>query len=109
MVKVSLERSGYRVVEASDGEEAIRFLQTYRGPLELLVSDVVMPNLGGRQLAEQVQAMRPGVKVLFLSGYTDDAVLKHGINHAEFNFLQKPFSPITLANTVRQILDSDQP
>jgi two-component system cell cycle sensor histidine kinase/response regulator CckA len=109
LVKVSLERSGYRVVEASDGEEAIRFLQTYQGPLDLLVSDVVMPNLGGRQLAEQVQAMRPTVKVLFLSGYTDDAVLKHGINHAEFNFLQKPFSPAALANTVRRILDEPGP
>jgi signal transduction histidine kinase/CheY-like chemotaxis protein len=109
LVKVSLERSGYCVMEASDGEEAIRFLQTYGGPLDLLVSDVVMPNLGGRQLAEQVQAMRPEVKVLFLSGYTDDAVLKHGINHSEFNFLQKPFSPITLATMVRQILDRDSP
>ena len=109
LVRVALERSGYRVVEACDGEEAIRFLQGYSGPLDLLVSDVVMPNIGGRELAQLVEVMRPGVKVLFLSGYTDDAVLKHGINHAELNFLQKPFSPFALATAVRQILDQDAP
>ena len=105
LARIALQRSGYKVLEAGDGEEAIRFLQGYDGRLDLLVSDVVMPNLGGRELSQRVDrdaARRPGV---FLSGYTDDAVLKHGINEAELNFLQKPFSPAALANAVRQILD----
>jgi two-component system cell cycle sensor histidine kinase/response regulator CckA len=65
-----------------------------------------MPHFGGRQLAELVMALRPGVRVLFLSGYTDDAVVRHGVQGAEFAFLQKPFTPATLAAKVREVLDA---
>ena len=97
--------SGYQVLEAGDGEEAVRVLRNYDGPLHLLVSDIVMPRIGGRELARLVVAIRPGVKVLYLSGYTDDAVVKLGIVDAELNFLQKPFSAATLATAVRRVLD----
>ena len=93
------------VVEAANGEEALRLLRAYDGQLPLLVSDIVMPQIGGRELARLVDAIRPGVKVLYLSGYTDDAVLRLGIVDAELNFLQKPFSPATLAAAVRGVLD----
>ncbi len=102
---IALQRCGYRVIEAADGEEALRLLRAYAGPLHLLVSDIVMPQIGGRELARLVDAIRPGVKVLYLSGYTDDAVLRLGIVDAELNFLQKPFSPATLAAAVRRVLD----
>ena len=70
-----------------------------------MVSDVVMPGLGGRQLAERLVVLHPEMKVLFLSGYTDDAVVRHGILEAEVNFLQKPFRPTALAARVREVQD----
>lgn len=100
-----LQSCGYTVIEARDGVEAIRVAQGHDGSIHLVVSDVVMPLLGGRQLAEQLEATRPGLKILFLSGYTDDAVIRHGILQAETAFLQKPFSPAALAQKVRSVLD----
>lgn len=73
--------------------------------VRLLVTDVVMPGMGGPKLAEMLQASHPNLKVLFLSGYTDDAVVRHGVLRADVAFLQKPFSPKALANMVRQTLD----
>jgi len=69
-------------------------------------TDIIMPGLGGRQVAERLQALHPGAKVLYLSGYTDDAVVRHGIIHAQVNFLQKPFTPVALAQKVRATLDA---
>jgi len=100
-----LQSCGYTVLEATNGLEAIRVAEDHKEPIHLVVSDVVMPLLGGRQLAEQLEAMRPGLKILFLSGYTDDAVIRHGILQADFAFLQKPFSPSALAQKVRNVLD----
>jgi PAS domain S-box-containing protein len=100
-----LEGLGYRVLTAADGAEARAVTAAHPEPLDLLVTDVVMPHQSGRQLAEALQAQRPGLKVLFMSGYTEDAVVRHGVRSAEAAILHKPFSPAALAHQVRQILD----
>jgi two-component system, cell cycle sensor histidine kinase and response regulator CckA len=99
-----LASCGYTVLEAKDGRDAVRVADGHPGKIDLLVSDVVMPHLGGRQLAERLAAGRSGLKVLFVSGYTDDAVVRHGVG-SEFAFLPKPFTPAGLARKVREVLD----
>jgi CheY-like chemotaxis protein len=101
-----LERCGYQVLQAADGEEALRHAREYAGEIDLLVSDVVMPHLGGRQLADSMLAVRPRMRVLFVSGYTDDEVLLHGVVHADVAMLQKPYSLVALAQMVRKVLDA---
>jgi PAS domain S-box-containing protein len=100
-----LQSCGYTVLTAEDGLEAIRKAEEYPGAIDLLISDVVMPHCGGRAVADRVAAMKPGVKVLFVSGYTDDAVVRHGIVEAEAAFLQKPYSSASLAQKAREVLD----
>jgi two-component system cell cycle sensor histidine kinase/response regulator CckA len=100
-----LTACGYSVMEAENGRDAVLLIENYLGPLDLLISDVVMPHLGGRQLAEKIVDLRPGIKTLFLSGYSNDAVITHGVLQAEFAFLQKPFTPSGLAMKVRDVLD----
>lgn len=101
-----LQRCGYRVLEATNGQEALQRVAQHPETIHLLVTDVVMPHMGGRELAEQVMQCCPDCRVLFLSGYTDDAILHHGVQSAEYAFLQKPFAPSTLAQTVRAVLDA---
>ncbi len=98
--------SGYTVLEAADGQKALQLLEGHKGPIDLVLSDVVMPHLGGRQLVERLREMRPGLKVLFMSGYTDDAVVRHGVLEADYAFLQKPFTSTVLAQKVRAVLDA---
>ena len=100
-----LQRYGYTVLEAENGDEALDVAARYRETIHLLVTDVVMPGLGGRVLAERLLALRPDVKVLFLSGYTDDAIVRHGVAQDQVAFLQKPFSPVSLGKKVRAVLD----
>jgi PAS domain S-box-containing protein len=103
--RLALETQGYRVVAAGSGREALDLLQVQPGGIDLMVTDVVMPEMSGRELADAVRAARPGTKVLFVSGYTDDAVVRHGVRNATDAFLQKPFTPLGLARKVRAVLD----
>jgi len=105
VARISLEMQGYTVLEADGGAEAARHAKEHPGEIHLLVSDVVMPEMGGRQLLEAVRQHRPGVRVLFMSGYTDDAVLLHGVIEATDAFIHKPFTPLALARKVREVID----
>jgi two-component system cell cycle sensor histidine kinase/response regulator CckA len=104
LVRTILEQRGYTVLEAADGHEAIGICEDYRGEIHLLVSDVVMPLMSGPELAARLLRLRPSLRTLFLSGYTDEAVNAHGVI-AGANFLQKPFKPVDLAARVRDVLD----
>ena len=106
IARLSLEMQGYVVLEADGGAAAVKLAGQHPGEIHLLVSDVVMPEMGGRQLVEAVRRHRPDVRVLFMSGYTDDAVLVHGVEEATDAFLQKPFTPLGLARKVREVLDA---
>ena len=100
-----LRASGYTVLEARSGHEALLLCERHQGPLDLLLTDVVMPRMSGRELAERLGPLRPDVSVLYMSGYTDDAVIRHGVQGAGTAFLQKPFSPAALVQRVRETLD----
>jgi signal transduction histidine kinase len=101
-----LESRGYSVLEARRGVEALRLAAGYAGPIHLLLTDVVMPDMGGKALAEQITATRPEMKVVYMSGYTDNAIARHGVLEPGLPFLQKPFSPKQLARKVRAVLDN---
>jgi two-component system, cell cycle sensor histidine kinase and response regulator CckA len=101
-----LETNGYAVLEASSGAEAMRIFETRSDAIDLLITDVVMPRMSGRELAEQLIEKRPGIKVLYLSGYTNDAVLQHGVRRDQTHFLQKPFNAAGLALKVRNVLNA---
>lgn len=101
-----LQPAGYTVLSAATGEEALDVLERHDRPVHLLLSDVVMPSMSGRQLAERVSQTRPEVRVLYMSGYTDDTVVRHGVLEAEVPFLNKPFTAAALLRKVREVLDS---
>ncbi len=105
MVREALEMSGYAVLAASGGADALALAAGHRGPIHLLVTDVVMPGMSGRELAERLSTVRPTLRVLFMSGYTDDAISRHGILEEGVTFLQKPFTPDALSRKVRELLD----
>ena len=105
LVRECLEGGGYTVLEARHGTQALELSERYSGPLHLLMTDVVMPGMSGRELAERLRAARPEVRILYMSGYTDDAVVLHGVLAEDMAFLQKPFTTETLARTVREVLD----
>ncbi len=102
----ALERYGYQVLEAKRPSEALRIGAEHEGKIHALVTDVVMPEMGGRALAQKLVEMLPDLRVLFMSGYTDDAVVRHGVLQAELAFVQKPLTPELLARSLRAVLDS---
>jgi CheY-like chemotaxis protein len=105
LVRDILQMNGYTVLEASAGEEALRRCKEYTDVIHLVLTDVVMPLMSGRELAEHIVPLKPGIKVLYMSGYTDDTILHHGALGADMAFLQKPFTPEALARKVREVLD----
>ncbi|HET7058132.1 MAG TPA: response regulator [Nitrospiraceae bacterium] len=106
LARVILEGYGYTVLETANGAEALRMCREHDGVIHLMVTDVVMPEMSGREVADQVRHVMPTTKVLYMSGFTDDAVLLHGVLSAEDTFLQKPFTSSSLAAKVRAVLDA---
>jgi PAS domain S-box-containing protein len=100
-----LRRCGYTAIEAATGDEALAFCHDYEGQIHLLITDVVMPQMNGPALAERVKAFRPRMKRLFISGYTDNALIQTAMLEGAAEFLQKPFSPLSLARKVREVID----
>jgi protein-histidine pros-kinase len=108
LTRRALHDCGYTVLEARNGTAAERVAEKHAGPIDLVITDVVMPRQSGREVAERLAYLHPGVKVLFLSGYTDDAVVRHGSLEAQVAFLQKPFTLAALAVKVREVLDGPE-
>ncbi len=100
-----LREHGYHVIEAGDGAECLERLQAYPGPAHLLLADVVMPGMNGRELHQRLLDQRPALKVLFMSGYTDNVIVHQGILDAGIDFLQKPFTVESLTRRVREALE----
>ena len=96
---------GYTVLEAATGEEALERVEHHSSPIHLLVTDVVMPGMNGRELADRLAINYPALEVLYVSGYTDEAIAHHGVLEAGIELLHKPFTPDTLTRRVREVLD----
>ena len=107
LVRETLKTRGYRVIEASDGIAGMRVSEEYPGNIEILITDVVMPGMSGRELAKRVAAARPNIRVLYLSGYTEDAIIHEGALEPGTGFLQKPFTLQVLARKVREVLQGE--
>ena len=105
----ALKAYGYRVIQAENAGAALLLCERERGRIHLVLTDVVMPNMSGRELADRLEKMRPGIKVLFMSGYTDDVIAHHGVLEEGAEFIQKPFSPEELAGKVRAVLGPPAP
>ncbi len=102
----ALHRQGYTVLDAASGAEALKIAASHEGPIHLLLTDVVMPGLSGRQLSDRLTQIRPETRVLYTSGYTNDAIVRHGVLESGIGYLQKPFTMDALARKVREVLDA---
>jgi two-component system, cell cycle sensor histidine kinase and response regulator CckA len=101
----ALEKYGYTVLTAADGREALRTCQEYKDPIHIMVTDVIMPGISGKDLANRLTDMMPDMKVLYMSGYTDNVIVHHGVLEKGIAFLQKPFTPEGLARKVREVIE----
>src|SRR5208337_319099 len=106
LVRLTLTARGYKVLEAENGEAGLRLAETCKEHIDILITDVVMPGIGGRELAKKLSTLRPGISVLFLSGYTEDVVVTPGALGPGTAFLQKPFTLQNLAKKVHEVLRS---
>ena len=109
LVRENLEAQGYAILDAATPEEGLGVCQEYVGVIHLLLTDVIMPQMSGRELAERVASFRPGVKVLFMSGYTEDEILRDTALGPGLAYLQKPFTPSALARKIREVLEAAPP
>lgn len=100
-----LTNQGYRIIEAGDAGIALEILKKNGDPIQLMITDVVLPGIGGRELAEQVAVIRPDIRILYVSGYTDDVILQHKLVERDVTLLQKPFTASSLSAKVRDVLD----
>ena len=100
-----LMQAGYSVLDAKGGDEAIRLCQAHAGPIDLLLTDVVMPEISGKEVADRLLELRPSIRVLYMSGYTDEAIVQHGVLDANVKFIQKPFTWVGLTRKVREVLN----
>jgi CheY-like chemotaxis protein len=105
LTSAMLEECGYRVIEARSGVEALEIIKNQNCAVDLVMTDIVMPQMGGRELAERLAADCPDLRMLFTSGYTDDEIVRHEVIKEETNFIQKPFTFDALAHKVRECLD----
>jgi PAS domain S-box-containing protein len=105
LVRDYLVGTGYQVLEAVDGVQALEVAAAHKGAIQILVTDVVMPRLSGRELASRIAAQRPNTKILFISGYTDDSIFRHGVLEGGVAYLQKPFNLKAIAQKIREVLD----
>ncbi len=103
----TLELCGFHVLQAADGAEALRQVAQHVGPIDLLLTDVIMPGMNGKQVADQLAVLRPGIKVLFMSGYSGELIAHHGVLEAGVAYLPKPFTPDSLTAKVREMLGSE--
>ena len=104
-----LRSAGYTVLEAASGDAALEAVARHDGPVHLVLTDVVMPGISGRRLVEQLAETSPAVKVMYMSGYTSDAIVRHGVLEAQVPFIEKPFAPSALLKKVREVLDTGGP
>ncbi|MFZ5772140.1 MAG: ATP-binding protein, partial [Thermodesulfobacteriota bacterium] len=108
LTRIILMRQGYTVLVAENGQAALALLDHYKGPVHLLLTDVVMPGMNGKELSDRISARRPGVKVLFMSGYSGDVIAHRGVLDEGVNFIAKPFSAQAVAVKIREVLEADQ-
>ncbi len=108
LLQVALRRNGYTVLAAESGREALEIVRKHDDTIHLVITDVVMPDMDGPELVRQLSTIRPDTQTLFMSGYMDDTLGERGILSTNANFIQKPFSPRTIAQKVRDILDGVQ-
>jgi DNA-binding NtrC family response regulator len=105
LLQMALRKNGYTVLAAESGRDALEVVRGHAGAIALLITDVVMPDMNGPELAKELAILRPGTRTLFMSGYMDDTLGDHGVLPGHANFIQKPFSPRAIAQKVRDILD----